>query len=146
MSLGAKGSPIPRKKKGRYRIPLHVRRIRADLKIHDRGGAQVAETLAVRVLMNDLSSSGAGMFSCGKVQTGQSVELCFETGPGPLAIRGVVVWCQENTCSSKVISEQNKFTHRLGVEFKFKDAEEERTVKKLYEDYAREVLFGAKAA
>lgn len=147
MSLANKGSPVPKKKRfGKGRIPLHLRRIRAELKILDRATQAVKEQRQVRVLMNDLSSTGCGMFCIGPLKAGEMIEILFETAAGPLSIRGIVAWCQENMIRSKVFSEQTQFSHRIGIEFKFKDAEEQRTVTKLYENYAVEVLFGARAA
>lgn len=135
------GAAGKKKQRERARIPLHIRRVRAELKLVPAEGATAAPTVVpARVLMNDLSITGAGIFSAAPLVPGQMIELAFES-QSSLVIRGRVIWCQEQQIDSHIVS-QTPFCHRAGIQFRFESAEDEARLKKLYEEFAREILFG----
>lgn len=132
-----------KRRRERLRIPMHVRRVRADLRVLNADPSVPPTTLEARIMFNDISLSGAGIFCTQMISSGREIELLLG-GPQNLTLRGKVVWCQEYMSSTHVVS-ATPFTHRAGIQFTFKDAAEETTLKKLYEDFAKDVLFGNQA-
>lgn len=119
------------------RIKLHIRRVRAELKTV--ASATTPEsTCAARVLVNDLSLSGIGLFCASPVEQGIDVELVI-SAKQPITFKGKVVWCQEFYNQGHIVSD-TKFSYRCGIKFSFKDAEEQTKLMQLYEAFAREIL------
>ncbi len=118
----------------RNRIPVQMKRIRGELRLV--ASPAPATVVQVRVILNDLSPRGVGLFSQSALQAGQEIELSFED-PIALKLHGRVVWSHEHQVGSHILS-QTPFTHRAGVQFLFKDAEQEATLKRLCEDLIRD--------
>jgi Tfp pilus assembly protein PilZ len=127
----------------RGRRPFHIKRVQAEVKAV--GGLHVAQTVAAaRVLLNDLSPKGIGLFSSAPMMVGQEVALTLEE-PKRFYVRGKIVWCQELDGGTHVLSEK-KFTYRIGIEFVFQSATEEQSVRAYCEELSAQHLNGSQAA
>jgi hypothetical protein len=97
-----------------------------------------------RLLLNDISPKGLGLFSDQPIMVGQEIALTIEE-PKRFYVRGRVVWCQEADADSHILS-SHPFSYRIGLVFLFQNAAEEAQVKAYCDELARDVLYGAQAA
>lgn len=134
-----------RRDRDRNRRPVHVKRIMAELKfvVPLLGGNPEMQTLQARIVLNDLSPKGTGMFLAEAVNVGQVVTLEIRD-PHPISIQGKVIWCQHDA-GSHVLSQQ-PFAYRVGLEFVFKSTEEQAAIKQFVEELARDFLYTHKVA
>ncbi|MEK7692416.1 MAG: PilZ domain-containing protein, partial [Bdellovibrionota bacterium] len=79
------------------------------------------ETIAARLLFNDLGKTGAGIFVRSSIITGQTVTLVVNE-PFQARIKARVVWCQPQM-GSRILSEV-PFGFRAGLEF-LRDSQKE---------------------
>jgi hypothetical protein len=133
-----------RRERERARRPIHIKRIIATIEIATT--PEPAESgqpkLHVRLVLNDLSPKGAGLFSPEPLIPGQSVFLKI-TDPEHLTIKAKVVWCQEYHANSHVLSNQS-YSYRIGIEFVLSPSEEQ-AVKIFCDEVAKNFLFSVKA-
>jgi hypothetical protein len=126
--------------RGSYRRPIHVKRITAEIRTVSKEtlNAEAQPQIKARILLNDLSPKGIGIFATAAFQMGQEIAIAL---PDPMQIylRGKVVWCQEHDLQSHVISE-TPFSYRVGIQFLFADAAEEAAVKKFCDDITRSLM------
>src|SRR5690242_8040716 len=120
-----------RRERERARRPIHIKRIIAAIEITD-GSTNTANPnepqpeqpkLNVRLVLNDLSPKGAGLFSPEQLIPGQMVSLRI-TDPEHLTIKAKVIWCQEYHANSHVLSQQS-YSYRIGIEFILSPSEEQ---------------------
>lgn len=95
-----------------------------------------------RVMLNDLSPKGVGLFSPIAIQPGQEVQLTIEE-PKRFFVRGKIAWCQEYDANSHVLS-RDPYSFRIGIEFEFTSAEEERQVREHCTMLIREHVFATR--
>ena len=113
------------------RIPVHMKRIRGELKLLS--SPATAAAIQIRVILNDLSPRGVGLFSQELLGVGQEIELVFEDSSMSIHLHGKIVWSREHQINSHILS-QTPFAHRAGVQFVFKNAEEEGALLKFCEE------------
>lgn len=126
----------------RMRQNFHLRRVRAQIKISE--PMAPATSTHARLILNDLSPKGMGMFSEAPLMVGQIVAITIEE-PRRFYVHGRIVWCQEYDANSHVLSETS-FSYRVGVEFVFETKEEEKSVREYCENLVQEYVYGRKAA
>ncbi|MCM2324724.1 MAG: PilZ domain-containing protein [Oligoflexia bacterium] len=129
-----------KRQQDRLRRPLHIKRVRAELKVVGHGTGQGAISEA-RILLNDLSPTGVGIFSNAAILVGQEIAITLQD-PKRVYLRGRVVWCQEYDLHRHVIS-SSPFSYRMGIHFLFRNQEEEDAVKAFCNEVLREHLFSA---
>jgi hypothetical protein len=115
-----------KRERERVRRGIHIKRVRAEIKTVGELAAPALVTQA-RVLLNDFSPKGVGVFAHAPIIVGQLVSLTLEE-PKRFYVKGRVVWCQEYAMESHVLSE-TPFHYRMGIEFVFETPEEEQQVK-----------------
>lgn len=127
-----------RRDRERRRLPVHIKRARAELKSVTSLGAApiVAEA---RVVLNDMSIKGVGLFAPVELVPGTVVAITISE-PTQFFIKGRVVWCQEHDATSHVLS-KNAFSFRVGIEFLYENPSEQQAVKQYLEVLARDYLF-----
>lgn len=130
-----------KRERERARRPIHIKRIIASL---DLGNvAPDAPKTNVRLVLNDLSYKGAGLFSPIALTPGQQIVLAISE-PSQLSIKCRVAWCQEYHANSHVLSQQ-PHSYRLGLEFLLAP-EEESAVKAFCDEVAKNHLYTQKSA
>ena len=97
----------------------------------------------VRMILNDLSLKGGGLFSLKALLPGQEIRLTL-TEPRVFSVFARVVWCQEHNMNSHVIS-QESFSFRVGVEFVVKNPDDEKNIQALYEYANQHHIFKTRA-
>ena len=130
-----------KRKKERMDRPIHIRRTRAEVSLKVPATPVEAKTtegepLEARVVLNDFSSKGVGVYVSQKFHIGQELKLTLQE-PTPITITGKVVWCQDQPTSGAVLS-ANQFRYRAGVEFIFASKEEEEAAKAIYENLKKQ--------
>jgi hypothetical protein len=118
-----------RREKERAKKPMHLRRVVGQLK-----AANNEEAANARVLLNDLTPKGMGLFCSKPMMVGEEVSLTLEQ-PKQFYVKGRVVWCQEYSVDSHVLSKVS-YSYRVGIEFIFDTDEDRKTV----EDYCAELM------
>jgi hypothetical protein len=123
--------------------PLHLKRVRAEVRINATQSApqKIAEA---RVLLNDVSPTGMGIFSTIPFLVGQEVAITLED-PKRVFLRGRVTWCQEYDVDSHILS-ANSFSYRMGIKFVFQSKVEEEAVRLFCEELCQNVLYTDDAA
>ena len=132
-----------RRERERARRPLHIKRVSAELKVLTLPSAAPMVTDA-RVLLNDFSPKGLGLF-CGRpLGVGQEVAITLES-PRRIYVRGRIVWCQEYDCESHVLS-QRSYSYRIGVQFTFETVEEQKAIKAFCDELSKDYLLTSRVA
>lgn len=127
-----------RRERERNRRPFHLKRIEASLLLNSSGEAGVEPVLA-RVILNDLSTSGVGVFAQSPIAPGSEISMAI-TEPMQLDIRARVVWCQEHSANSHVLS-ATPFSYRMGLEFIVADPAEEQLIADFWKDLCANHLY-----
>jgi hypothetical protein len=96
------------------------------------------EWIDARVLLNDLSPHGVGLYAEQSIPNGTQITLRLED-PKEVILNGKVIWSQESP-NHKVISKK-RFSLRLGVQFLFATKEEEEAFKAFWEDLQKSHLY-----
>jgi hypothetical protein len=131
-----------KRERERARKPIHIKRIRALIEIVS--GSQKGASNEVRMIVNDLSASGIGIFAPIQLSTDQEIILKFED-PTPIDIRARVAWSQDIITNSHIISAQ-PYTYRIGLEFLSSSPEEQQNIKTFCEDLLKNYIQPKKAA
>lgn len=128
-----KGGAGTKRSSDRWQRPMHIKRITVELRKSPTEGvpAMGPELVQARLVLNDLSPSGIGVFCAEAMAPGQEVALMLST-PATIYLRGRVVYCQEHFSPSHVISE-TPFGFRAGIQFTFQSADEQAAVTKFCE-------------
>jgi hypothetical protein len=130
-----------KRQQDRLNRPLHIKRVRAEIRLvpHKETHAQATtqgengQAIEARVMLNDLSPHGIGIYSKEKMVVGQKVQITLDE-PKRITVTGSVVWCQEQRTGGAIISTQ-AHNYRVGVKFQFASPEEEKT----FMDYCIEI-------
>ncbi len=103
---------------------------------------QESYTWQVRLLLNDITQKGIGLFSGIPLMPGQEIMIRLAE-PRPFFLRGRVVWCREYDSLTPIYSTDNsqKYSYRVGIKFIFESLEEERMVKSYCDYLAKELLY-----
>lgn len=130
-----------KRQEARLKKPIHLKRVRAQMRLipNKETHAQATtigeqgQTVEARVLLNDLSASGIGIYAAQPMDQGSKVVITLDE-PKHIQICGEVVWCQEQPASSGIIT-SDAFSFRIGVKFVFANPEEEKAL----QDYCMEI-------
>lgn len=142
-----------KREREKARRPFHVKRINASLQIASIASSQTApsedkevesDKTDVRVILNDLSVKGVGLFSPTFFNPGQEIVLGI-VDPMKLDIRGRVIWCQEHDANSHILSKE-PYSYRLAIEFILPTLEEQQGIKAFWEEVCKNYLYAARAA
>lgn len=127
-----------RKRTALKRKPMfHLKRVSAEVKVlppkgqlstPDQNPPQTA-----RVILNDITERGMGLFLPESIQVGDSVGITLEE-PKRVFVRGKVINCQESGTRSAVLTEVI-YAYRVVVEFEFQSEEEQNAIM----DFCREL-------
>ncbi|MEK6577674.1 MAG: hypothetical protein AABZ55_00480 [Bdellovibrionota bacterium] len=132
-------SSIKRRTAGRGRRTLHLKRVIGEVKLT--GTTQPPQIHKVRIILNDFTPKGLGLFCSSPLMVGQDIAITLEH-PKRMYVCGRITWCQEHDPDSHVMS-NNPFPYRAGVLFVFNNAEEETAVKAFCKDLTEEFLSSA---
>src|SRR5262245_22276876 len=86
----------------RMKRPIHLKRVRAEVRLvpNQETTAQATtqdaqgEVVEVRVLLNDLSPNGIGIYASAGMAPGQDIQIILDE-PKRIELKGKVIWCQE---------------------------------------------------
>jgi Tfp pilus assembly protein PilZ len=109
-----------KRERERMKMPFHIKRVHATVEIGD-------QKIDVRLILNDLTPKGMGLFSSTRFSTGDEVTIYLEN-PKKIQLKGKIAWCQEYEVRGKVLTEKS-FSHRVGLQFVFSSPEEEQAMK-----------------
>lgn len=132
-----------KRERDRLLHPIHFRRVEATLTV-TATGAETPQSFPVRVILNDLSPKGMGLFVTQALVAEQDVTIQLKD-PREITVSGRVVACQEYHNEGHILTPKS-YPYRMGIRFLFKTAEEE----KAFQDFCNELsvnhLYGQKAA
>ncbi len=122
------GPPSQGKKRRKAKRIFHIKRMDALCEIlapgetpdHELVKSGVSTT--VRLILNDFSIKGAGIFSSMPLVSGQQLQMTL-TEPRKIVLYGKVAWCQEHNLNSHIISKE-LYAFRAGIEFVLKSVDE----------------------
>jgi hypothetical protein len=133
-----------KRERDRIRRPLHIKRVHAELKIMPSALGGPAQISSARIMLNDMTSKGVGIFSTELMHPGTEVQISI-SHPKVFFVRGRVTWCQEHDVNSHILS-QTAYSYRVGIEFVFQSPEEEKQVKEYCALLAKDHIFNSRAA
>lgn len=119
--------------KDRNSKTFHLKRVVAELKLIGGLGQPPVITQA-RVLLNDLSPKGVGLFTPMSVNPDQEVAITFES-PRRFYVKGKIIFCNDVRSTQTIISEE-RYSYRVGLKFTFQNEQEEKEV----EAFCQEIL------
>jgi len=136
-----------KRQQARLKRPLHLTRVRAQMRLvptketHAQATtlSEQGELIEARVLLNDLSTSGIGIYGSKPMNPGAKVVITLDE-PIQIQICGEVIWCQEQPACGPVITSE-AFNHRIGVKFIFANPEEEKKVQDYCEEIQKQHLY-----
>lgn len=135
----AAAAVLNRREFERNKGAIHMKRASAQIKLeHD-----PAQVITSRVLLNDLTPKGVGLFAVSPLLPGSQVLLTIDQ-PKQMFVKGRVVWCMEFDLNSHVLSEQ-KFRYRVGIQFQFASEEERQALAAYVQSLGQEFLYGSRA-
>lgn len=122
------------KKKDKNKPKIHIKRIVASLELVN---SPTSRTDA-RLILNDLTPKGTGLFSTHGFIQGQEVWVNIED-PTKLRIKAKVSWCQEHNANSHVLSNQ-PYSFRMGLDFMPANEEESKMIQALCDEVVKNYL------
>ncbi len=130
-----------KRQEARLKKPIHLKRVRAEMRLvpnketHAQATtvSEQGEAIEARVLINDLSTTGIGIYASKPMNPGAKVSITLSE-PIQIQISGEVVWCQEQPACGAIITSE-AFNFRIGVKFAFANPEEEKAL----QDYCNEI-------
>ncbi|MGK5089275.1 PilZ domain-containing protein [Bdellovibrionota bacterium FG-2] len=126
----------------RKAFPFHIRRVEAQFKVVTKRANPLEDITTARVILNDLTPTGLGIFLPRPIMVGQEISITLEE-PRQIYLRGRIVWCMEIDAGSHVISVNQRYSYRLGIQFMFESATEKEAVKQFVEQVTREQSLSA---
>jgi Tfp pilus assembly protein PilZ len=115
-----------KRERERLKMPFHIKRVVASVGVQVVGQAEPLK-VEVRVILNDFTQKGMGLFSAHRFSSGEDVTIELET-PNKIQLKGKIAWCQEYEVRGKILTDHS-FSYRVGLHFVFASAEEEQSVK-----------------
>lgn len=126
----------------RNRLPVHFKRARAEVKLSGLG-ADPTKIIETRVLLNDITPKGIGLFSTAAMLPGQEISITVDQ-PKRFYARGRIVWCMEHNANSHVLTE-SKYSYRVGIQFIFDTEEERKALETYVQELEAQYLYGKEA-
>lgn len=130
---------LNRRQYQRNRLPVHFKRARAEVKLTGLG-ADPNKIIEARVLLNDITPKGIGLFSTSPMLPSQEISITVDQ-PKRLYVRGRIVWCMEHNINSHVLSE-SKYSYRVGIQFLFDTDEERKALETYVQELEKQYLYG----
>lgn len=119
-----------RRERERQRLPMSFQRISGFLEVFPASPSEEASRKTpVHLILNDLSSGGAGLFSAISLPTQQKVTLHLEQ-PLLIALPAKIAWCQEHGTTHHVLSKTH-YPYRMGLQFTLEKEEEKSQISSL---------------
>lgn len=128
-----------KRERERKRFPMHIRRVVAELRVLGSGLGKPTVVTQARVMLNDISPKGVGLFCSTPLQPGQEVAITLDE-PRRIYLRGRIIWCQNQESESHIISEKT-FAFRMGIQFTPQSATEEEDIVKYCQELAEAYLY-----
>ncbi len=129
-----------KRERERNRRPLHIKRILATLESLNARPEEHTK-LQIRLLLNDFTSKGAGLFSPHPMNPGDEVTLEI-SGPKHIKVKARIIWCQEFQANSHVLTKE-PFSFRIGIQFNV-TPEEEKMLQAFSDELSNNFLYAAK--
>ena len=129
---------VKRKEKSRKRINVRLLRVNAIIEELESDRENQPGT-NVRIILNDFSITGMGFFSTLFLDYGAKVRITIDK-PFQVIIHGKVIWCQEFATSNHIISQNEQFHYRIGVEFSSKEPDEISNINKYFQELTKNQL------
>lgn len=126
----------------RNRLPVHFKRARAEVKLSGLG-ADPTKIIEARVLLNDITPKGIGLFTTSPMLPSQEISITVDQ-PKRLYVRGRIVWCMEHNANTHILSE-TKYAYRVGIQFIFDTEEERQALAKYVQELEAQFLYGKEA-
>src|SRR5271167_4083444 len=82
-----------KRERERLKMPFHIKRVVASVDVAVLGQAEPLK-VDVRVILNDFTVKGMGLFSAHRFSSGDEVTIRLET-PSKIQLKGRIAWCQE---------------------------------------------------
>jgi c-di-GMP-binding flagellar brake protein YcgR len=115
----------------RGKLSFHIKRVSVTLLLQVPGGEPVR--IDARVLLNDFSLTGMGIFTAHHFNPDDLVTVVFES-PKKLEMKARIAWCQDYQISGTKVLRAQSLSYRAGVEFLFTAEEEEKAVKEFCDE------------
>ncbi len=130
-----------RQKKKREKVKkfLHIKRVTAEIRTVTIPG-QVPTVSPARIVLNDISPFGVGLFAEVAFAQGQEIAITFEH-PKRFYVKGRVLWCEESNRGGKILSAE-KFSYRIGIQFTFQSKADQDAVRAFCEELQKEHVHG----
>jgi hypothetical protein len=128
-----------KKKREKTRKFLHIKRVTAELRAASIPG-QAPKVATARIILNDISPFGVGLFTEIPFSQGQDIALTFEH-PKRFYVRGKIAWCEEVRTSGRIIQTE-EFKYRIAIQFSFQSKEDQDAVRVFCEELQREHVTG----
>jgi hypothetical protein len=109
-----------KRERERMKTQFHIKRVLGTVEMGD-------QKIDVRLILNDLTPKGMGLFSSTRFSPGDEVTIHLES-PKKISLKGKIAWCQEYEVRGKVLTAQS-FSYRVGLAFSFATPEEEQAMK-----------------
>jgi hypothetical protein len=119
------------RKRTKEQKSIHIKRVHAELRTASIPG-QTPTVATARIVLNDMSPLGVGLFTQVPFTLGQEIALTFEH-PKRAYIRGKVLWCEEMIQAGKILSAET-YKYRIGIQFKFQSKEDEAAIRAFCEE------------
>ena len=132
-----------RRDRERKRRPIHIKRISAYLELLDIPQANESG-LEVRLILNDLSLAGVGIF-CAEALAPETLAILRIEQPSDLRVSAKVIWCQEHAASSRILTRQ-PHRYRAGLQFLVENPDQQMAIKHFYEEMRRTILYSTNVA
>jgi hypothetical protein len=123
------------KKRTKEQKSIHIKRVHAELRTASIPG-QTPTVATARIVLNDISPFGVGLFTEIPFTLGQEIALTFEH-PKRAFVRGKILWCEEMIRGGKVLSVET-YKYRIGIQFKFQSKEDEAAIRTFCEEISAE--------
>jgi hypothetical protein len=131
--------------------PMHLQRVRAEIRLvppEEVHGSVTTESpqgeiCDARIMLNDLSVSGIGIYAAESMAPGLAVRITLQE-PHMINVEGKVIWCQDELSASRILSAR-PFPFRIGIQFTFKTPEEENVFRATCEDLRKNRLYAPKS-
>ncbi len=116
---------IKKREREKQRHSIHLKRITAHLE-PILPTTPPSPLVQARLLINDLSLKGIGLYSSAPLIADQEIHLTISE-PGSIKIRCRIVWCQDSHAGSHILTQQ-AFNYRIGLEFIFTSDEQNQFI------------------
>jgi Tfp pilus assembly protein PilZ len=119
-----KSTTTTRRRAPRVHIPMQ--KVQAEIQVDSS-----KEVVPAKVLLNDLSLTGVGLFTEAPLPISDYVSLVIEY-PRHLYVKGKVIWCTPYTFDTKIITQEH-YPYRAGIKFIFDNEQEQKNVQEYIE-------------